>query len=313
MCDQGRKGRLISWLVVVVTSVALVAHPSLVSASGELILLNRVKERGRVVFTYTQGNQSDIYLLDFQLESIRPLVATKAIDEYPVWSPDGQKIVFYSDLSSDREIYLVDADGTNLTRLTTSPGVDEDPSWSPDGQQIVFRSERAGRGSNLYIMNVDGSNSRAITQGTKINSVPRWAPVGEKILYSSNASFPGWDIMLLDLTTSQSRQLTSGIRTQCRGSWSLDGASFIYSAGFGKELDLYLRPLDGEPRQVTARSGREYDATFIGPEQDLFFVGELHKGRGDFHLFYLNMKENKVLQVTSGNGVVRYPSWTKSP
>lgn len=310
MSDAGLKVRVVSRLVVIISCVVLLAHSSLANASEELTLLTRVKERGKVVFTYTEGNQSDIYLLDFQLGSIRPLVATKEADEYPVWSPNGEKIVFYSDLSGDRELYLINFDGTHLTRLTTSPGVDEDPSWSPDGQQIVFRSERSGRGSNLYIMKVDGSNPRAITQGTSMNSVPRWSPVGEKIMYSTNATFPGWDIMLLDLTNGQSRQLTSGIKTYCRGNWSFDGGSFIYSAGFGKEVDLFLRPLDGEPKQVTKRSGREYDAIFIGQEQQIFFVGELHKGRGDFQLFYLDMKESQIIQVTSSKGAVRYPSWT---
>ena len=66
------------------------------------------------------------------------LTFTAAHDGYPVWSPDGTKIVFESTRSGDVDIYLMNADGTGQIQLTNDPAVDNQATWSPDGTKIVF-------------------------------------------------------------------------------------------------------------------------------------------------------------------------------
>ena len=157
-------------------------------------------DAGRIAFTRKFNNQKDIYVVDFVTGKFTPLVATPAIDEYPSWSPDGSKIVFYSDMCGDREIFSIKDDGTELKRLTNSQGIDEDPDWSPDGKQIVFRSERKGRGSSTILtMNADGSGiPKELSKSEGENSVPRWSPRGNEIVYATNAFWPGWDMLLVN-------------------------------------------------------------------------------------------------------------------
>ena len=59
---------------------------------------------------------------------------------FPVWSPDGKSIAYYSDLSGEYEIFLQDANGaakpvqlTNNSRIWRYP-----PKWSPDGRMLLF-------------------------------------------------------------------------------------------------------------------------------------------------------------------------------
>jgi Tol biopolymer transport system component len=63
------------------------------------------------------------------------LTNNAAHDAYADWSPDGQRIVFYSDRdgsgNKDREIYSMNADGSDQTRLTTNSAEDLDPNWGP--------------------------------------------------------------------------------------------------------------------------------------------------------------------------------------
>ena len=57
----------------------------------------------------------------------------------PVFSPDGQKIVFIAATGGNRgNLYLMDKDGANLTRLTSGPDWDRRPCFSPDGQRVYF-------------------------------------------------------------------------------------------------------------------------------------------------------------------------------
>lgn len=287
----------------------LVLYLPAISSKAELRLEQVPIKSGKVAFTYTVKDQSDIYLLDFSTSTIRPLIVSNVADEYPVWSPNGKQLVFYSDRTGDREIFLAGADGGNIRQLTSSPGIDEDPDWSPDGTEIVFRSEREGKGSNLYLMKTDGSNVRQITEGKKINSVPRWSPTGKQILYSTNIDWPGWDIMLLNLETKARTQVTKGIRTFCHASWNPDGTSFIFSSGGGNSIDLWIEELGKPSVRVTDREGREYDAVFKD-KTTIIYVAELNKGAGDYQLFLMNLQTKKSTQITSGDGAIRDPSWT---
>lgn len=286
------------------------AHP----AAAELKIKHYGITSGRIAFSYTDQGNTDIWVLDFEKLELKPVISSPALDEYPNWSPDGQKLVFYSDMSGDREIHVANADGTALTRLTFSKGVDEDPHYSPDGKQIVFHSARLGKsGSNIFVMNADGSKPRALTNSKKKNSVPKWSPRGNEILYSTSAHWPGWDIMLYEFGAKKSKVLTSGFRSFCRAGWHPDGSKFAFSYGSGNDVDIWVQEKGGEPKQVTKLPGRDYDAVYTDDGKMIFFVNELAKGEGNYQLFVLDLNTNMTTQVTEGTGAIRHPAWTPFP
>lgn len=55
-----------------------------------------------------------------------------ADDHGPVWSPDGQRLVFYSNREGNWDLFVMAANGETVVNLTNSPDVDEQaPSWRP--------------------------------------------------------------------------------------------------------------------------------------------------------------------------------------
>lgn len=90
----------------------------------------------------------------------------------PVWSPDGQSIVFVSNHTGNDEIWIMNQDGVNQRQLTYNDWPwDKHPSFSPDGKQIVFYSNRSGN-RQVWVMNSDGSNQVNISS----NSADEWEP-----------------------------------------------------------------------------------------------------------------------------------------
>ena len=102
-------------------------HPA-VSPDGQRAVVDR-----RV-----QGN-TDIWLLDGTRTS--RLTFDAAIDETPIWSADGRRIVFDSNRTGYRDLYQKSTSGEAETLLLASPEDKVATSWSPDGRFLFYQTK----------------------------------------------------------------------------------------------------------------------------------------------------------------------------
>ena len=299
-------------LFLLTFSCGLCSYASLAAAQPELAHFD-IPE-GRLAFTYTEKNSTDIFVIDFEKISVTPVLKTPAKEQHPRWSPDGTKLLFHSDASGNRDIYVSNSDGSNVSRVTKSKVVDEDADWSPDGTQIVFQRAVPRKGSHIFVSGLDGSKPRQLTSGASSNSFPRWSPRGNEILFTSNSSWPGWDVMLYEFETKKSRLLSHGNRSYSRAAWHPDGSKFAFSYGSGNDYDIWIQEKGSSTPNVGAkRPGRDYDAEWSDDGKRIFFAGELEVGKGNYQIFMLDVASRKVSQITEGNGSARHPSWTSLP
>ena len=86
------------------------------------------------------------------------------------WSPDGGKIIFFSNSSGNWGIWAMDSDGGNKIQLAniTEKEAGFNLEWSPDGDKIAFISDRSGN-DNIWVMDSDGSNKMQLTEGSNNN------------------------------------------------------------------------------------------------------------------------------------------------
>ena len=117
---------------------------------------------------------------------------TDGYDNFPLWSPRGDRIMFSRVADGDYEIYSIAPDGSGLKRLTTAIGNDAHQGWSPDGEHIVFASSRMGfkdEGAytdapqpygELFVMRADGSGLEQLTDNQWEEGAPAWRPAPRK-------------------------------------------------------------------------------------------------------------------------------------
>ena len=125
----------------------------------------------RIAFVSHRDINPEIYVMDADGKNLQrltnspipPLVGSSTIDQYPSWSPDGQRIAFESKRDENYEIYVMDSDGKNLHRLTDHPGYDGGATWFPNGQKIAFVSDRRGGNTEIHVMDADGRNQQRLT------------------------------------------------------------------------------------------------------------------------------------------------------
>ena len=120
-----------------------------------------------VAFVSNRDGDTDIYSMKSDGSNQRKLTDNAAEDLEPNWSPDGNRIVFVSDLNQTGklDIYSMKADGTDQNRLTDDKALDVEPAFSPDANKIVFTSTRDGD-QEIFSMNTDGSGQRRLTNNT---------------------------------------------------------------------------------------------------------------------------------------------------
>ncbi len=104
-------------------------------------------------------------------------------------SPDGQWVVFYSQVRPEGDLYVIRTDGTRLRQLTSDQATDRVPRWSPDGEWIVSFSDRSGQ-LQLWKIRVDGSELQQVTGMAEEGGVAAWSPDGTRLAITRRAGDP---------------------------------------------------------------------------------------------------------------------------
>jgi Tol biopolymer transport system component len=232
--------------VLVLAAVAALALPS----AGQTTTSGA---NGRIAFTSTRNGSSS-----YELYSVRPdgtglarLTWSAAIEQEPVWSPDGSRLAFGSFAEGRQSIHVMNSDGSGEYRASppSDSADDAEPSWSPDGSRIAFASTRGG-GWGIWVMNADGSGLRPLASGWGTD--PAWSPDGTRIAYVNDRV-----IEVVNADGSGLRQLTSPVNgfSDERPSWSPDGSQLAFARRptFESTAQLYVISSDGSnERQLTS-------------------------------------------------------------
>jgi hypothetical protein len=131
-------------------------------------------------------------------------LAHVADDYNPMWSPDGNKILFaaYGPTSG---LYTVNPDGSGLVAVGPN-GLYAEPSWSPDSASIAFGQEFAGN-HDVYKINADGTGLTRLTTDTSADFGPSFKPDG-RILFVSNRTGND-DLFVMNGDGTNVQQLTT--------------------------------------------------------------------------------------------------------
>jgi Tol biopolymer transport system component len=100
----------------------------------------------------------ELWVMDADGSHKRQITSNGAANFGPFWHPDGQRIIFASNMADpkgrDFDLYLIHADGSGLERVTWSPEFDGFPMFNSDGRKLVWASNRhnAHRGeTNIFL------------------------------------------------------------------------------------------------------------------------------------------------------------------
>jgi Tol biopolymer transport system component len=223
---------------------------------------------GALAFTHaTQKPFSDeIFVGDLATGQVRQLTNSKNASVAPTFSPDGNRIAFFSVRPPERNrspgperIAVINLDGTGRQFLTPKGRSSIDPDFSPDGTRIAYSESRpvgpSGVDNRLMVMNTDGSHRRAVTAyGGRREINPKWLPDGSGLLFESlNRRSLKSNIERIGLDGSGRRTVLATPAFETNPVPSPDGTRILFTSDrdrrgptrLGPGFEVYTMKLDG--------------------------------------------------------------------
>jgi Tol biopolymer transport system component len=173
----------------------------------------------------------------------RWLTRAFADDRQPVFSPDGQRIVFSSNRGGNLDLWELGLATGTVHRLTDHPADDIDPHFMRDGR-LVWSSRRGGS-FEIWVAESDGSSPRQVSRDGFDAENPTATPDGRWIVYSS-ANPQRQGLWQLRADGQAARRLVAGITGLPE--ISPDGAWLLFS-DYDRALTTLrvIRLADGAP------------------------------------------------------------------
>ncbi|OYW40580.1 MAG: protease [Brevundimonas sp. 12-68-7] len=147
--------------------------------------------------------------------AVRNLTNTPGVMERsPAWSPDGQKVAYFSDESGLYALHVAPQNGEGEVRrfpLAPEPTYYFEPVWSPDSRKVAFYDNAL---RNWVLDTTTGRLTQvgqAQTHGgfTEVSSDMAWSPDSRWLVYSRNGENRLTALHLFNVESGSSTQITS--------------------------------------------------------------------------------------------------------
>jgi len=249
-----------------------------IAAPPRAYVYPRIAPDGTRVVVYAADQMRDLWLWDVVRLTLTRLTLTPAVDTYPVWTPDGRRLLWTSDRDGGRNIYAQAADGLGAAeRLTTSANLQSTTAITPVGTRLLFTETAPETGDDVMQVTLTGTHTvtpLVHTPAAERNGIV--SPDGRWLAYEANDS-GSTEIYVRpypDVTSGRWQVSTGGGE---RPLWSRDGRELFYVSPTSALMRVGVEPAaswsattptmllkDGSVMTPENNLGRTYDISQDG-------------------------------------------------
>jgi tricorn protease len=159
--------------------------------------------------------RGEILTVPAEKGDIRNITNTPGADERsPAWSPDGERIAYFSDESGEYALYIKNQNGLGEAQKIDlgSPGSFYfHPYWSPDGKKIAYADKRL----NLWYVDLEKKTPVRVSHDRFAEATPAygaaWSPDSKWLAYTHQELSHMRAVFLYSIETGESHRVTDGM------------------------------------------------------------------------------------------------------
>jgi Tol biopolymer transport system component len=174
------------------------------------------------------------------------VTTTPTRDEYPIWSPDGRRLLYESrDRDGRYNLWLIDSDGTDPHQITDHHAAGW-ATWNPATDHIAYWASDAPASGDIWIHDLTTNTNHQLTHHA-LTAWPQWNPAGDWLAYQAKDRGRGWRLHLHNPVTGQHHALPDSNDTlPSRPLWNPDGTQILYQSftDIGFQLRRLVFPTD---------------------------------------------------------------------
>jgi Tol biopolymer transport system component len=225
---------------------------------------------------------------------------------YPSPSPDGQSVLFSSNMNGNFEIYELFFATDQLIRLGGIVGTA--PEISPDNRSIAYVRNNGATTETLWVMDRQGLNSHEVYRD---GWDPTWSPDGSHILFATTLNGEA-QLAIIKPDGTDFRVLTDVRDMRGRSDWSDDGLHLITYLGKPWERELFLLNPDGSDiHQVSRTGGNSQGPSFSPDGQWIAFTAyfDHYRVNNGCEIYIMRIDGSELTRLTDNDYCDWQPRW----
>ncbi len=150
-------------------------------------LYPRISPDGRTLAVEIEGPNHDVHAYDLA-RGVLSKVTTDGLSHDPVWTPDGNRIVFRSWQSGGMTLWWMPADRSGGASRLDPTGTRQSPaSVSPDGKFLAVDQKDPQTGDDVWVLPLERAGpSQALVRSRFGEGSAKFSPDGQWVAYSSD-------------------------------------------------------------------------------------------------------------------------------
>jgi serine/threonine-protein kinase len=235
----------------------------------------RISPDGTRLSLDIRDQDEDVWMWDLRRETLTRLTDTPGPDEYGLWTPDSQRVVFSSSIAGRRELFQKRADGTGrmeqITETSKETGTPYPNAVTADGKQVVFRLGASLNANDLFIAPLSGDRTyRKLLATDHDERNASLSPDGKWIAFESDLS-GRYEVYVRPFPDVDGGQFPLSTAGGAKALWSPTGREIFYLGPDNKMMAVPVETAHGfsAGKPVAVFDASQYYVGAIGRNYDV--------------------------------------------